>query len=308
MTLRARCAAYRPMGNSRSSDWKSYDGLGTAYLEVPAAKNRIRLDGIVLGQIVTPVVLALASVVAVSLVSLIGLVTLSMDEPRIRTLATFFVSFAVGALLGDAFIHLIPEIFESQTPGRTALGPSFLVLVGILVFFVVEKLLRHQHGVLHEHYHGSQAPSRPELAVINVLGDAVHNFIDGVIIGASYLVSPTLGLTTTLAVLLHEIPQEFGDFGILIHSGLSVRKAVLVNLGSASVAILGTILSLLAGSVAQQAVTSSLVPLTAGGFVYLAAADLIPELQHDRSLRALVVQTSLILTGIGIMGLLTFVE
>ena len=117
-----------------------------------------------------------------------------------------------------------------------------------------------------------------------------------------------LGLSTTIAVLLHEIPQEFADFGILIHSGLSVRKAVLLNLGSASVAILGTALSLLAGSVAQEAVTMSLVPLTAGGFVYLAAADLIPELQHDRSLRALVVQTVLITLGIVVMGLLTFVE
>ena len=177
-----------------------------------------------------------------------------------------------------------------------------------MVFFIVEKLLRHQHGVLHEHYHGQPELRRPELAAINILGDAIHNFIDGVVIGASYLVSPLLGLSTTIAVLLHEIPQEFGDFGILIHSGLTVRNAVLLNLASASVAILGTVLSLLAGSVAQETVTTSLVPLTAGGFVYLAAADLIPELQHDRSLRALVVQTFLITLGIVIMGLLTFIE
>jgi zinc and cadmium transporter len=109
-------------------------------------------------------------------------------------------------------------------------------------------------------------------------------------------------------VLLHEIPQEFGDFGILIHSGLNVRKALLVNLGSGSIAILGTALSLLAASIALEAVTSTLVPLTAGGFVYLAAADLIPELQHDRSLRALIVQTTLISCGIAVMGLITFIE
>jgi zinc transporter ZupT len=146
------------------------------------------------------------------------------------------------------------------------------------------------------------------LAAINILGDAVHNFIDGVVIGASYLVSPTLGVSTTIAVLLHEIPQEFGDFGILIHSGLTVRQAVMLNLGSASVAILGTAMSLVAGTVAEEAVTSALIPVTAGGFVYLAAADLIPELQHDRSLRALVVQTSLILAGIAVMGLITLIE
>jgi zinc and cadmium transporter len=255
---------------------------------------------------VTTVILALASVIAVSLVSLAGLVTLSMDEARVRKLATFFVSFAVGALLGNAFIHLIPEAFAVPAGSRAALGPSLLILGGMMAFFVVEKLLRHSHGILHEQYH--PAVKRPELAAINILGDAIHNFIDGVVIGASYLVNPAFGLSTTIAVLLHEIPQEFADFGILIHSGLSVRKAVLLNLGSASVAILGTALSLLAGSVAQEAVTMSLVPLTAGGFVYLAAADLIPELQHDRSLRALVVQTVLITLGIVVMGLLTFIE
>jgi zinc and cadmium transporter len=257
---------------------------------------------------VTTVILALVSVIAVSLVSLVGLATIAMDEMRVRRLATLFVSFAVGALLGDAFIHLIPEAFTGPVPTRAALGPSLLILGGMMVFFIVEKLLRHQHGVLHEHYHGQPELRRPELAAINILGDAIHNFIDGVVIGASYLVSPLLGLSTTIAVLFHEIPQEFGDFGILIHSGLTVRKAVLLNLASASVAILGTILSLLAGSIAQETVTTSLVPLTAGGFVYLAAADLIPELQHDRSLRALVVQTFLITLGIVIMGLLTFIE
>lgn len=254
----------------------------------------------------TTIALAVGSVIAVSLVSLVGLVTLSMDEARVRRLATFFVSFAVGALLGNAFIHLIPETFAGSVPDSTALGSSLLILGGMMAFFIVEKLLRHSHGILHEHYH--PAPKRLELATINILGDAIHNFIDGVVIGASYLVSPALGLSTTLAVLLHEIPQEFADFGILIHSGLSVRRAVLLNLGSASVAILGTALSLLAGSVAQEAVTMTLVPLTAGGFVYLAAADLIPELQHDRSLRALVVQTVLITLGILVMGLLTLIE
>jgi len=256
----------------------------------------------------TAAILAFASVVAVSLVSLVGVVTIAMDEARVRRLATLFISFAVGALLGDAFIHLIPGSFEAGTAGKSPMTASLLILAGMLVFFIVEKLLHHRHGVLHDYFHGREPGSRPELALINVLGDAVHNFIDGVVIGASYLVSPTLGVSTTMAVLLHEIPQEFGDFGILIHSGLSVRRALLVNLGSASVAILGTALSLLAASVAQEAVTLTLVPLTAGGFVYLAAADLIPELQHDRSLRALILQTLLISSGIAVMGILTIVE
>lgn len=142
-------------------------------------------------------------------------------------------------------------------------------------------------------------------AAINLIGDGIHNFIDGVVIGASYLASPTLGVSTTLAVVLHEIPQEFGDFGILVHSGLSVRQAVLLNIASATAAILGTFSALVLGSFAQRAIVATLLPVTAGGFVYLAAADLIPELQHDRTLRALLVQTSLITAGIAVMAMLT---
>jgi zinc and cadmium transporter len=209
--------------------------------------------------------------------------------------------------LGDAFIHLIPETFGRGPGGETAMSRSLLILGGMLLFFVVEKLLRHRHGVLHAHHHRHEPLEKPALAGVNILGDAIHNFIDGILIGASYLVSPTLGLSTTLAVLLHEIPQELGDFGILVHSGLSVRKAVLVNLGSASIAILGTALALLLGSVAHESIAGILIPVTAGGFVYLAAADLIPELQHDHSLRSLLVQTALISGGIAVMGLLTMV-
>jgi zinc and cadmium transporter len=251
--------------------------------------------------------LSLASVVLVSLVSLIGLATLSMSPVRIRRLARFFVSFAVGALLGDAFIHLVPRTFANGGPDGPPLGPSLLILGGLMVFFVVEKLLRHGHAGGPEPAGPDAVASRPELAAINVLGDVIHNFIDGVLIGASYLAGPSLGLATTVAVLLHEIPQELGDFGILIHSGLPVRRAVLLNMASASVAILGTALALVLGSGAQQAVADLLIPMAAGGFVYLAAADLIPELQRDRSLRGLIVQTVLISLGIAVMGLLTFV-
>ena len=252
------------------------------------------------------ILLAFLSVIAVGAVSLAGLLTLSMSEVRVRRLATFFVSFAVGALLGDTFIHLVPRIFAAAR-GRDALRASLLILAGIVLFFIVEKLLRHHHGLLHRHHH-QETVERPELSAVNVLGDAIHNYIDGLLIGASWLVSPALGISTTLAVLLHEIPQELGDFGILIHSGLSVRQAALLNLGSAAVAILGTATAIVAGAVVHERVTGLLIPLTAGGFVYIAAADLIPELQHDRRPRATAVQTALISTGILVMALLAFVE
>ena len=252
-----------------------------------------------------PIASAFLSVTAVGAVSLAGLLTLSMDELRVRRLATFFVSFAAGALLGDTFIHLVPEIFSRARGDDAALRASLLILGGILLFFMVEKLLRHHHGLLHRHHH-RETVERPELAVVNVLGDAIHNYLDGLLIGASWLVSPELGISTTLAVLLHEIPQELGDFGILIHSGLTVRHAALLNAGSAAVAILGTATAVLVGAVAHERMTELLVPITAGGFVYIAAADLIPELQHDRSLRALAVQTALISGGIAVMALLAF--
>jgi zinc and cadmium transporter len=248
-------------------------------------------------------VLSLLSVTLVSLVSLVGVWTLTLNAVQVRRTASMLVSFAVGALLGDAFIHLIPETFAR---GAGPLQPSLLILAGMLLFFVLEKLLRHQHGPLHEHHHPGTPV--PELAAINVVGDAVHNFIDGVLIGASYLTSPALGVSTTFAVLLHEIPQELADFGVLVHSGLTVRKAVLLNLASASAAIAGTIVILVAGTTAGTQVTDLLVPVTAGAFVYIASADLIPELQHDRALRSLLVQAPLVMLGIGVMALIAALE
>jgi zinc and cadmium transporter len=252
---------------------------------------------------VTVWTLALLSVVLVSLVSLVGLVTVPLDEARVRRLSSALVSFAVGALLGDAFIHLVPEAFAD---GGDDLGASLLVLAGMLLFFVVEKLLRHPRGPLHLWPHDGE-PARRELAAINVIGDAIHNFIDGVLIGASWLAGPVLGLSTTVAVLFHEIPQEIGDFGVLVHSGLPVRKAIRVNLATASVAVAGTLAALLVGSAAGVFV-EALVPVAAGGFVYIASADLVPELQHDRSLRGLAVQASLITLGIAVMALLALAE
>jgi zinc and cadmium transporter len=254
----------------------------------------------------TAVVGSLVSVVLVSLISLVGLVTLSLSAARIRELATLFVSFAVGALLGDAFIHILPEAFEDRSAGT--LTPSLMILAGMLVFFIAEKLLRHRHGVLHAHHHGEEQPSKPALAAINIFGDVIHNIIDGILIGASYLAEPMLGVTTTIAVALHEIPQELGDFGVLVHSGMSPRRAVLYNLAASGGAVLGTIVVLLVGRVAGDSIARVLLPMTAGGFVYIAAADLIPELQHERNLRITILQTLLICSGAAVMGLLTLLD
>lgn len=231
---------------------------------------------------------SLLSVTGVSLVSLIGILALPLGEGRVKRVTSILVSFAVGALLGDAFIHLLPE---ALTGAGDALQPSLLVLAGLMLFFAVEKLLRHAHG------------ANP-LAAINIIGDGIHNFIDGMLIAASYLVSPVLGASTTLAVVLHEIPQELGDFGILVHAGLTPRRALLLNLASACTALLGCVGTLLVGGAAGEAASRALVPLAAGGFVYIACADLIPELQRERRLGSTAAQIGLISIGVAVMAAL----
>jgi zinc and cadmium transporter len=241
---------------------------------------------------------SLVSVIVVSLISLIGILALLLHQD-IKKLTFLLVSFAVGGLFGDAFIHLLPESFEKIS---NRLAVPLWVLLGIMLFFVLEKFLRWRHCHLSE----NETHIHP-VVTMNLVGDAVHNMIDGMVIGASYLVNIPLGITTTLAVVLHEIPQEMGDFGILVHGGLSVKKALAFNFLSALTAIVGTILSLAIGP-HVQGYTVALVPITAGGFIYIAGSDLLPELQHDVRIGTSLLQFALILLGIGIMALLVLFE
>jgi zinc and cadmium transporter len=241
---------------------------------------------------------SIVSVIAVSLISLVGILALLLNSD-VKKITFLLVSFAVGGLFGDAFIHLLPESFAKM---ESTLAIALLVLLGIFIFFVIEKFLRwrHQHNLGHEKH-------VEPVVMMNLVGDAVHNLIDGMVIGASYMVSIPLGLTTTLAIVLHEIPQEMGDFGILVHGGLSVKKALGFNLLSASTAIIGTVLSLTIGP-HVQGYTIALIPITAGGFIYIAGSDLIPELQHDVKLSRSLLQFALIVLGIGIMAILVLFE
>lgn len=241
----------------------------------------------------------LASVAVVSLAALAGLATLALEPARLRRVAAALMSLAVGTLLGDACLHLIPEAFADAT-GTAA--PSAGILGGFLIFFAVEKLVRHRHGPLHAHAHPGSGI--PPLASMNLLGDALHNGIDGALIAASWLAGPTLGLSTTIAVLLHEVPQELGDFGVLVRAGLPVRRAVAWNLATAATALGGAVATLALGGLAGAAAVDALLPVTAGGFVYIAAADLVPELHHDRGPAALAVQAVGIGAGLAIMAAL----
>ena len=242
---------------------------------------------------------SILSVVLVSAVSLVGVFSLSLSKDKLRKITFILVSFAVGALLGDAFIHLIPEAFEKF---GSSLTPSMYIIAGILFFFLMEKFIRWRHC----HITNSTEHLHP-VVTMNLVGDGVHNLIDGMVIGASYVVSLPIGIATTLAVLLHEIPQEIGDFSILVHGGLSVKKALAFNFLSALTAILGAVLSLLMGP-SIEGYASALLPITAGGFIYIAGSDLIPELHHDVKVSTSLWQFILITLGIGIMALLILFE
>ncbi len=243
----------------------------------------------------------MASVMIVSLISFIGIITLALKPEKLKKIVLFLVSFAVGGLFGDALIHLIPQSFERL--GFT-LATSLCIIAGILFFFALERFLRWQHC----HVPASSEHIHP-VATLSLVGDAVHNFFDGLIIGASFMVSIPIGITTTLAVILHEIPQEIGNFGILVYGGYSVKKALFFNFLTALTSIAGGILSLLVGPY-LQGYSVYLLPMTAGGFLYIAGSDLIPELHHgsDVKLSTSLWQFSCIILGVGLMSLLIFLE
>ncbi|HEX3044124.1 MAG TPA: ZIP family metal transporter, partial [Bacillota bacterium] len=204
-----------------------------------------------------------------------------------------------GGLFGDALIHLLPESFEKL---GFNLKTSLLVITGILIFFILEKFIhwRHCHNLnYHEHAH--------PMVATNLVGDIAHNLIDGMLIAASFSINITLGITTTLAVVLHEIPHEIGNFGVLVHGGLAVKKALLLNFFSALTAIIGAVLALVIGP-RVQGLSLTLIPITAGGFIYVAGSDLIPELKHEAALSNSILQLISICFGIGLMSLLTLLE
>lgn len=233
------------------------------------------------------------------MISLIGVFFLSLREDLLKKYIFIFISVAVGALLGDALIHLIPEAFENS---NNITLTSVLVIAGVLFFFILEKFL-------HWHHHGEDQNDNhihPAGKLI-LFSDGVHNFMDGIIIGASFLVSVPVGIATTIAVILHEIPQEIGDFAVLLHSGYSKKRALWLNFLSALTAIFGTALVFIIGGVAENA-SFWFLPLAAGGFIYIAVADLIPELHKTKEIKHSLMQIVAVMAGVLAMVALTYLE
>ncbi|HTG98432.1 MAG TPA: ZIP family metal transporter [Burkholderiales bacterium] len=211
------------------------------------------------------------------------------------------VSFAIGALLGAAFLEIIPHAFESGEAHKVA----FSILGGIFGFFVLEKLLlyRHchtEHCEVHDQH--SSAHDHGRSGTLIVVGDTVHNFVDGVLIAAAFVQSTELGVVTAVAIIAHEIPQEVGDFLILLHSGYSRLRALAVNLLSSTATIFGGVLGYY-GLQLVDGLEPILLGVVAASMIYVAVADLIPGLHRRPELRDTAVQALLIALGIGAIGL-----
>jgi zinc and cadmium transporter len=239
------------------------------------------------------------SVILVSIVSIVGILFIFMRKQSLEKILLFLVALSVGSLLGGAFLHLIPEIIES---GNFNINTSFLILGGIVLFFVIENFIHWRHC------HIPTSKDHPHsLGTMNLIGDGVHNLIDGLIIASAYFVNIPLGIATTIAVIVHEIPQEIGDFGVLLYAGFTKKKALLFNLLSAIMAIFGAIIGIFfAGN--SENFTKIVIPLAVGGFLYIAGSDLIPEIHKKQNKNFSLKSLIGIILGIMIMFAVTFLE
>ena len=236
-----------------------------------------------------------------------------VPERHAARLLPHFLSFATGALLGAAFLALLPEaIAAAGTAGAHGLGVA--LVLGLGVFFVIEKLVlwwhseaeeadgpapdhaHHVHG--HGHHHGRHRAS----GILVLCGDSLHNALDGVLIAAAFLKDPSLGFVTTFAVAAHEVPHRVGDFAILVHAGWSRRRALVLNLATGLASIVGAIVAYVALRDALGALPYALA-FAAAGFLYIAVAGLIPGLHGKSDPRTSAVQVGLIAAGIGVIAL-----
>jgi len=236
-----------------------------------------------------PLLWIIISTTLVSAISLIGILFLTIKENILHKILLVLISFASGTLLGGAFFHLIPESFSGLDES------AFIAVVfGVVVFFLLEKSLW-------RHCHERECPVHP-FAYLNLLGDGIHNFIDGVVISASFLSAESLGVIATVAVVMHEVPQELGDFGVLIYGGVSKARALFFNFLSAILAVVGALVTYFFFSFLPS--IDYILAFAAGGFIYIATTDLIPELHKETNNVNSIVEIVFLLLGIVVMILL----
>jgi len=245
---------------------------------------------------VNTLVQILLSTLIVSLVAFIGILTLHIKEKLLEKILIYLVALAAGALLGGAFFHLIPEALDSLPVTDVFL----YIIIGFVLFFLVEKVLHWRHC------HEGKCEIH-SFAYINLIGDSIHNLIDGLIIAAAFTANSSLGITTTIAMIFHEVPQELGDFGVLVYSGFSKMKAVLLNFITAVTAIIGGLLGYFLSSYIETSIPF-LISFAAGGFIYISSSDLIPEIRKELRFKKYLGTFATFLIGILMMYLLVFIE
>lgn len=232
--------------------------------------------------------LIIASAIFVSILSFVGIITLVISGSLFQRILLLLVAFSAGVLMGGAFIHLMPESLEEMEPMRAFM----LLLTGFSSFFLLERFLMWRH--CHE-----RECDVHSFTYLNLIGDGLHNFIDGVIIAAGYLTNISVGIVTTFAVAMHEIPQELGDFAVLVYGGFSKIRALLFNFASAVTAILGAAMGYFL--IPSPDAVTFILPFAAGNFLYIASSDLIPELHKEISLRRSVQSFIMFIFGIFLM-------
>ncbi len=225
----------------------------------------------------------------VSLISFVGVVTLALKEKILNKILLVLVGLSAGALMGGAFLHLLPEAVE----GSKGLDVYLFVLVGFILFFLIEKVLHWRHC------HKGECDVHT-FRYMNLIGDSIHNFLDGLIMAASFVVSIPLGITTTIAIATHEIPQEIGDFAVLIYGGFAKKKAILLNFVVALTAVLGGFIGYFISSRIENVVVF-ILPFAAGGFIYIAATDLVPEIRKEQNMKKYMATLVVFICGILMM-------
>lgn len=235
-----------------------------------------------------------------SIGALIGGIVLLANEKFALKVSHFLASFAAGVLLGTAFFDLLPEAArEAEEAGQTHDAIFFWALTGIIFFFLVERFIHWFHH--HEEHHREHEEQKSTLPLI-IVSDTAHNFIDGVVIAATFMTSIPLGIVTTFAIAAHEIPQEIADFGLMLHKGMKRPKIILVNILSAAIALAGAVGTYVLGDIVEDYVPM-LLAITAGFFIYIAASDLIPEIHYEKRKGFAQIETVLLLIGIFVIWL-----
>lgn len=230
---------------------------------------------------------AIFASISVSLISFVGFLTLVLNNKLLAEILILLVGFAAGSMIGAAFLQILPESLEHYQYNQMVF---IYVLAGFSIFFFLEKYLYWRHC------HERECKIHP-FAYLNLLGDGIHNFSDGLIIGTSFTISINLGIVTTLAIIFHEIPQEFGDFAVLLYSGLTKIRVALYNFISGLLAVFGAIVGYYLSSYVND-ISKIILPIAAGGFIYIASCDLIPELHKQTNTKRAVTSMLAFIVGI----------